>query len=91
MKGIKTNIGTMSKEDYLDIVAMQHGFSSYKEMKKEGYVIDITEPADSNDLKKQEESMYIPLEKRILGVTKGICKFNNAKECDGLCNNQDLA
>lgn len=28
--------------------------------------------------------MYIPLEKRILGVTKGICKFNNAKECDGL-------
>ena len=39
-------------EDYLDIVAMQHGFSSYEEMKKEGYVIDITEPADSNDLKK---------------------------------------
>ena len=35
--------------------------------------------------------MYIPLEKRILGVTKGICKFNNAKECDGLCNNLDLA
>lgn len=52
MKGIKTNIGTMSKEDYLDIVAMQHGFSSYEEMKKEGYVIDITEPADSNDLKR---------------------------------------
>ena len=38
---IKTNIGTMPVEDYLDIQAMQSGFDSYEDMKKQGYSIDI--------------------------------------------------
>lgn len=38
---IKTNIGNMSVEDYLEIQAMQYGFDSYEDMKKQGYNIDI--------------------------------------------------
>ena len=38
---IKTNIGTMPVEDYLEIQAMQSGFDSYEDMKKHGYSIDI--------------------------------------------------
>lgn len=38
---IKTNIGTMPVLDYLDIHAMQCGFDSYEDLKKQGYSIDI--------------------------------------------------
>jgi len=38
---VKTNIGTMPVEDYLDIHAMQCGFDSYEDLKKQGYSIDI--------------------------------------------------
>lgn len=38
---IKTNIGTMPVEDYLEIQAMQSGFDSYEDMKNHGYSIDI--------------------------------------------------
>lgn len=38
---IKTNIGTMPVVDYLDIHAMQCGFDSYEDLKKQGYNIDI--------------------------------------------------
>lgn len=38
---VKTNIGTMPVEDFLDIYAMQHGFDSYEDLKKQGYSIDI--------------------------------------------------
>ncbi len=38
---IDTNIGSMPIEDYREIVAMQHGFDSYEEMRDEGIDIDI--------------------------------------------------
>ena len=38
---VKTNMGTMPVEDYLEIQAMQFGFDSYEDMKKQGYSIDI--------------------------------------------------
>ena len=40
---VKTNIGEMPLEDYLDIRAMQYGFDSYEDMRKQGYSIDIPE------------------------------------------------
>lgn len=40
---ISTNIGTMPMEDYLDIVAMQHGFESYDDLRAHGYFIDLSE------------------------------------------------
>lgn len=41
-KMVKTNMGTMPLEDYLDIVAYQHGYDSYEEMQAEGYQIDTS-------------------------------------------------
>ena len=38
---VKTNIGTMPVVDYLEIQAIQSGFDSYEDMKKQGYSIDI--------------------------------------------------
>lgn len=38
---VKTNIGTMPIEDYLEIQAIQSGFDSYEDMKKQGYSINI--------------------------------------------------
>lgn len=38
---VKTNIGRMPIEDYLEIQAIQSGFNSYEDMKKQGYTIDI--------------------------------------------------
>ena len=38
---VKTNIGTMPVVDYLEIQAMQSGFDSYEDMKKQGYSIDV--------------------------------------------------
>lgn len=40
VKTIKTNMGEIPVEDYLDIKAMQYGFDSYKEMKEEGFCLD---------------------------------------------------
>lgn len=40
VKTIKTNMGEIPVEDYLDIMAMQYGFDSYKEMREEGYWLD---------------------------------------------------
>lgn len=31
--------------------------------------------------------MFIPVEERILSITKGTCKYNSCKKCNGLCNN----
>lgn len=39
-KMVNTNMGAMPLEDYLDIVALQHGFDSYEEMQAEGYRIN---------------------------------------------------
>lgn len=41
-KMVKTNMGAMPLEDYLDIVASQYGFDSYEEMQAEGYQIDTS-------------------------------------------------
>ena len=37
---IKTNIGEIPLEDYLDIVASSFGFDSYEDLKKSGYSFD---------------------------------------------------
>ena len=39
-KMVRTNMGMMPLEDYLDIVASQYGFDSYEEMQAEGYQIN---------------------------------------------------
>lgn len=48
-KEIQTNMGSIPIEDYREIIAMQHGFDSYEEMCKEGFVI-------GNDDSTQEKS-----------------------------------
>lgn len=40
---IETNMGTIPIVDYLEIRAIQCGFDSYEELRKEGYHIDIPE------------------------------------------------
>ena len=45
-KLIKTNVGTMPVDDYLEIRAYQYGFSSYEELKEAGLSIEI--PDDRN-------------------------------------------
>lgn len=42
-KYIKTNVGVMPVEDYLEIKARQYGFSSYEELREEGLCISINE------------------------------------------------
>lgn len=37
MRTVKTNIGTMPIEDYQEIVAIQNGFDSYENLRKQGY------------------------------------------------------
>lgn len=37
---VKTNMGEMPKEDYLDIVAMQYGFDDYADLKRQGYILE---------------------------------------------------
>lgn len=37
---VNTNIGVMPEQEYLDIRAMQYGFSSYAELKEQGFSID---------------------------------------------------
>ena len=36
-------MGKCVKEDYLEIRAQQLGFSSYEELREEGYIIDVPE------------------------------------------------
>lgn len=37
---VKTNMGEIPKNDYLDIVAMQCGFDDYTDLKKQGYTLE---------------------------------------------------
>lgn len=39
-KKVRTNIGEMPIEDYLDILAMQGGFDDYEDMRAVGYEIN---------------------------------------------------
>lgn len=47
---VKTNIGEMPLEDYLDIRAIQYGFDSYEDMRKQGYSIDIPETNQKEEI-----------------------------------------
>lgn len=38
---VKTNMGSIPLEDYLDIKARQYGFDDYEDMKTNEYYIDI--------------------------------------------------
>lgn len=40
---IETNIGLISVEDYLEIIAQQYGYSSYEELRADGLIIDLDE------------------------------------------------
>lgn len=42
-KYIKTNMGEMPIEDYLEITAIQHGFDSYEDMATQGFSVCINE------------------------------------------------
>ena len=41
MLTVKTNIGTIPLEDYLDIKASQHGYSDYEDMRAHGLYLDM--------------------------------------------------
>ena len=41
MLAVKTNMGTIPLEDYLDITASQHGYSDYEDMRAHGLYLDI--------------------------------------------------
>ena len=49
MKTVKTNIGVIPIEDYLEIKAMQYGFDNYEEMRNEGYTIILEEESNEMD------------------------------------------
>ena len=38
---VNTNIGKIPYIDYLDIVAIQHGFDDYEDMTKNGFYVDM--------------------------------------------------
>lgn len=42
-KYIKTSMGIIPLEDYLDIIAIENGFSDYEELRREGYNIEISD------------------------------------------------
>lgn len=44
---VKTNVGRMPLEDYLEIVASQHGYDSYEDMKADGLYVDTSEYENS--------------------------------------------
>lgn len=54
-KMIKTNMGTIPIEDYLDIMSMQYGFDDYKDLKEHGMSIDCPE-ADEYEKEQREKS-----------------------------------
>lgn len=43
MKYVKTNIGNVPLEDYLDIKASQYGYDSYEDLVADGARIDVAE------------------------------------------------
>lgn len=53
---INTNMGKIPFGDYCDIVAMQHGFDDYCDMKNQGFYIDINR-VEYPKLTKQEKDV----------------------------------
>ena len=47
-KTVKTNIGEIPVRDYLEIVANQNGFDSYKDMKDYGLSVNLPEGVEED-------------------------------------------
>ena len=47
-KTIKTNIGEMPIEDYLDIKASQMGFDDYEDMLAQGFTLELGDDANAS-------------------------------------------
>ena len=60
-KCVKTNMGSIPLEDYLEIRAQQLGFSSYEELREEGYIIDVPEAEEEEVMKKRIRSGYVDM------------------------------
>lgn len=45
-KTVKTNIGSIPIEDYLEICALQYGYNSYAELRADGYYIEIPDSGE---------------------------------------------
>ena len=43
MKYVKTSQGLIPMDEYLDIQAIQYGYSNYADLRKHGYIINIYE------------------------------------------------
>lgn len=56
---IETNIGSMPFEDYCEIRAMQNGFNSYAEMKREGYSIERPEVKSKQSTKTEQSKQAV--------------------------------
>lgn len=56
---IETNIGSMPFEDYCEIRAMQNGFNSYAEMKREGYSIERPEVKSKQPAKTEQSKQPV--------------------------------
>ena len=64
-KYIKTNLGKIPLEDYLDIVAESSGFDDYSDMQNAGYKIDINKE-DINNRFPNEKNTNIRKQRYIL-------------------------
>lgn len=58
-KHVETNMGNMPLEDYYDIVAMQHGYDSYDNMKKDGLIIAPPETIEDKGILWKENEIKI--------------------------------
>lgn len=43
MKYVKTSQGLIPMDEYLDIQSIQYGYSNYADLRKHGYIINISE------------------------------------------------
>ena len=57
-KHVETNMGNMPLEYYYDIVAMQHGYDSYDDMKKDGLIIASPEIVEDKGILWKEIITY---------------------------------
>lgn len=46
---VKTNLGDIPIDDYLDIKACQYGFDSYEDLKEAGLMIDYESVEECNE------------------------------------------
>lgn len=65
---VDTNMGRMPIADYREIIAMQHGFDSYADMRKQGFCIGNGMDSDINPKK---ESVVRQLSQKPENVVTG--------------------